>query len=112
MNRPRINIDGLDEAELLDLNRRVVERLKLLRQMHAHLQMMEFRVGDKVQFQPPGRGTLTGMLTRYNRKTVTVITGDGQQWNVAPSLIQRVGAAAPGAATAQADELLLPLARE
>jgi hypothetical protein len=29
------------------------------------------------------------MLTRYNRKTVTVITGDGQRWNVSPRLLGR-----------------------
>ena len=30
------------------------------------------------------------MLTRYNRKTVTVITDDGQRWNVSPTLIRKV----------------------
>ncbi len=90
--RRSINIDGLDEAELIDLNRRIVARLKLLQQMNAHLQMMEFRVGDRVSFHPPGRGTVTGMLTRYNRKTVTVITEDGQQWNVAPAVLQLANA--------------------
>jgi hypothetical protein len=29
------------------------------------------------------------MLTRYNRKTVTVITDSGQRWNVAPRLLRR-----------------------
>jgi len=29
------------------------------------------------------------MLTRYNRKTVMVITDDGQRWNVAPILLDR-----------------------
>jgi hypothetical protein len=78
---------------LVDLNRRVVERLRLLRllrQIAAHRQMLEFRVGDKVAFDPPGRGTLFGTLVRYNRKTVTVIAEDGAQWNVAPVLLRRV----------------------
>jgi hypothetical protein len=30
-------------------------------------------------------GGTVGMLTRYNRKAVTVITDDGRQWNVSPS---------------------------
>jgi hypothetical protein len=34
----RIDIDGLSEAELTDLNNRVVERLKFLRHMRAHSQ--------------------------------------------------------------------------
>ncbi len=37
-----------------------------------------------------GRGEVIGMLTRYNRKTVTVITDDGQRWNVSPAFIRKV----------------------
>lgn len=40
----RIDIDGLTEAELIDLNNRVVERLKFLRHMRAHSQMLEFSI--------------------------------------------------------------------
>ena len=86
----RIDIDGLTEAELIDLNHRVVERLKFLNHMRAHAQMLEFRIGDRVSFQPEGRPLLVGMLTRYNKKTVTVITESGEQWNVAPGLLRRV----------------------
>jgi hypothetical protein len=31
-----IDIDRLTEAELIDLNRRIVERLRFLQQMRAH----------------------------------------------------------------------------
>src|SRR2546425_6355002 len=86
----RIDIDGLTEAELIDLNHRVVERLKFLNHMRAHAQMLEFRIGDRVSFQPEGRPLLVGMLTRYNKKSVTVITESGEHWNVAPGLLQRV----------------------
>jgi hypothetical protein len=44
----RIDIDGLTEAELIDLNNLVVERLKFLRHMRAHSQMLEFSIGDRV----------------------------------------------------------------
>jgi hypothetical protein len=102
-----IAIDGLTEAELIDLNRRIVERLRLLRQMRAHKQMLEFRIGDRVAFQADGRGTVEGMLTRYNRKSVTVITDDGHQWNVAPGLLSR--AAAPSTPKPQARPNLVRL---
>jgi hypothetical protein len=85
-----INIDQLTEAELTDLNHRIVERLKLLRQIRAHTQMLEFKIGDRVSFQPAGRPSVIGMLTRYNKKTVTVITDQGEHWNVAPVLLRRV----------------------
>ncbi|HYN26052.1 MAG TPA: hypothetical protein VES69_13560, partial [Pyrinomonadaceae bacterium] len=72
------------------LNNRVVERLKFLNHMRAHAQMLEFRIGDRVSFQAEGRPLLVGMLTRYNKKTVTVITESGEHWNVAPGLLRRV----------------------
>jgi hypothetical protein len=84
-----IDIDKLTEAELIDLNNRVVARLRLLNQMRAHAEMLEFKVGDRVMFQPEGRSLLTGTLTRYNRKTVTVITDDGGHWNVSPNFLRR-----------------------
>lgn len=86
----RIDIGGLTEAELVDLNHRIVERLKFLSHMRAHAQMLEFRIGDRVSFQPEGRPVQVGMLTRYNKKTVTVITEGGEHWNIAPGLLRRV----------------------
>jgi hypothetical protein len=57
--------------------------------MRAHSQMLDFRIGDRVTFQPEGRPALFGMITRYNKKTVTVITEGGQHWNVAPGLLRK-----------------------
>ena len=85
-----IDIDKLAEAELIDLNNRIVARLRFLSQMRAHGQMLAFRIGDRVAFQPDGRPPIVGMLTRYNRKTVTVVTDGGQRWNVASALLHKV----------------------
>ena len=85
----KIDIDKLTEPELIDLNNRIVERLRFLNQMRAHGQMLQFKIGDRVSFQPEGHPVLFGMLTRYNRKSVTVITDSGQRWNVAPKLLRR-----------------------
>ena len=86
---PRIDIDQLTESELIDLNRRIIERLRFLNQMKAHSRMLEFRIGEQVSFRPDGHEVITGILTRYNKKTVTVITDTGHQWNVAPAFLQR-----------------------
>ena len=85
-----IDIDRLTEAELVDLNHRIVARLRFLQQMRAHADMLEFKIGDRVTFRPPGQQQIEGMLTRYNKKTVTVITNDGRQWNVSPQLLSKV----------------------
>ena len=85
----KIDIDKLNEDELIDLNNRIVARLRFLNQMRAHSQMLDFRIGDRVTFQPEGRPPLFGIITRYNKKTVTVITDSGQHWNVAPGLLRK-----------------------
>jgi hypothetical protein len=76
----KIDIDKLSEEELIDLNHRIVERLRFLNQMRVHSQMLDFKIGDRITFQPEGRQPLVGILTRYNKKMVTVITENGQHW--------------------------------
>lgn len=46
----KIDIGSLSEAELVDLNNRIVERLRFLHQARAHERMLEFRIGDRVSF--------------------------------------------------------------
>jgi hypothetical protein len=88
-----IDIDRHTEAELIGINNRIVERLRFLSQMRAHSKMLEFKIGDHVSFWPEGRAPVSGILTRYNKKTVTVITDDGERWNVAPALLRKAPAA-------------------
>jgi hypothetical protein len=83
----KIDITTLSEDELIDLHRRITERLRFLSQTRAHHKMLEFKVGDRVSFKPDDRPALRGVLTRYNKKTVTVITDNGEHWNVAPGLL-------------------------
>jgi hypothetical protein len=85
----KIDIDELTEEELIDLNNRIVARLRFLNQVRAHTQMLEFRIGDRVAFQPEGRPPIVGMLTRYNKKSVTVVTDSGEHWNVSPGLLRK-----------------------
>ena len=86
----KINIDSLSEEELIELNHKVVARLRFLSQMRSHATMLDFRIGEKVGFRPPGRPEMSGVLTRYNKKTVTVITDAGEHWNIAPSLLLKL----------------------
>ena len=86
----KIDIETLTEQELIELNHKIVERLRFLESMRAHHEMMAFNVGETVSFAPPGRGELMGVLVKYNQKTVTVLTEDGQKWNVSPHLLARV----------------------
>lgn len=85
-----IDINHLSEEELIELNHRIVERLKFLESMHTHNEMMQFNPGEQVSFQPPGRSRQVGTLVKYNKKTVTVITESGQRWNVSPHLLSKI----------------------
>ena len=51
---------------------------------------MEFNVGDKVSFEPMDHDKQIGTLVKYNKKTVTVITEQGEHWNVSPHLLSKV----------------------
>jgi hypothetical protein len=103
----KIDIDQLTEVELVDLNHRIVERLRFLHQLRSHVEMLEFRIGERVEFQPEGRPLETGVITRYNRKTVTVITDTGHRWNVAPQFLRRAAEPKPEPA-AEPDAVRLP----
>ena len=82
-----IDLSQLAESELIDLNRRIVERLRMIRQVHAHLKMMEFRIGERVWFHTDLR-RVEGVLVRYNKKSVTVVTDDGERWTVSPGFLK------------------------
>ena len=83
-----IEIDHLTEAELIDLNRRIVERLWFLHQRRAHATLLKFSIGDRVTFDTNDGRTMVGALVRYNKKTVTVLMDDGHRWNVSPRCLR------------------------
>ncbi len=85
----KIDIDKLSEGELVDLNNRIVERLRFLAQMRIRSEMLQFSIGERVTFTAEGARSISGIFTRYNRKTVTVIADDGQRWNVSPGLLSK-----------------------
>ena len=74
-----LDMDSLSDDELVQLNNKIVERLKFMDSVHAHKEMIQFSPGDQVSFDPSGRGKLFGTLVRYNKKTVTVLTESGQK---------------------------------
>ncbi len=84
-----VDIDGLSYEELEQLHRRIVERLKMLDAMQAHVDMMAFSIGARVSFHSQ-RGRHLATVIKYNRKTVTVVDDQGRQWRVTPGLLSPV----------------------
>ena len=90
-----VDIDKMTRDELVTLNHRIVERLKFLDSLQAHKDMMAFNIGARVSFESGQDGRLLGTLLKFNRKTVTVVTENGQRWNISPHLLSPVKDAKP-----------------
>jgi len=84
-------IKTLGVEELHYLNRLIIERLKLLHQERSTTQMQRFNVGEKVRFKDPSGTVKTGTIIRLNKKTASLITTSGEQWNVAPGFLTSCG---------------------
>jgi len=83
------NIDKLNRAELLELNRRIIERLKYLSKKETLEYSKKFSVGDVVEFDNEGT-VIHGTVIRINRKTLSVKTREGQ-WKIPPQFLRKVG---------------------
>ena len=98
-----VDIDKMTRDELVTLNHRIVERLKFLDSLQAHKDMMAFNIGARVSFDS-GDGRLLGTFLKFNRKTVTVVTDNGQKWNISPHLLSPVKDAKPTQSFVYANE--------
>lgn len=91
-----IDLSKLTEEELVDLNREIVGRLKMLRGLRRFEQIAAFRPGDRVAFMSDIRdGVVSGIVVRCNQKSVTLRTDSGEQWRVSPGLLMKTVDAQP-----------------
>lgn len=85
-----IDLERLSEEELLDLNRRIVERLRLMRSARQLVALARFTVGMRVEFTTDDGRILQGEITRLNRKTATVCCDPSGHWRVSPALLRPI----------------------
>ncbi len=83
-------IRRMNEEDLRFLNRLIVERLKLIGQARSTAMLAHFSVGDRVSFQSHTGERKTGVIVRLNKKTASIRTDEGQQWNVHPGFLSSV----------------------
>ena len=81
-------LDLLTEEELVRLNQIIVARLRLMHEIKAHGAMMNFRPGQRVRFAATSGELIRGVIAKYNRKSVTVVTEAGAHWRVSPGLLE------------------------
>lgn len=82
-------IKGLNIDELHLLNRLVVQRVKILRQIETSEEMRRFNIGEQVSFTDNYGRMIEGRITKINKKTISVETQDHGRWNVHPSLLRQ-----------------------
>ena len=87
-----MNLDGLTEQELIALNREIVDRIKMIRQLRTQVAMVEFRSGERVWFQTNEGSVIKGTVVRWNKKSVSIDADCGHRWRVGPSHLNRVEA--------------------
>ena len=85
-----IDLSRLSEEELVDLNRRIVERLRLMRSARQLVDLARFSVGMRVEFTTDDGRALQGEITRLNRKTATVCCNPSGHWRVSPALLRPI----------------------
>jgi hypothetical protein len=82
-----IDIERFSLEELIDLNKRVVRRIEYLHGLKTRAHLDKFEEGDRVTFQSDGR-TVEGIVTRVNRKTLSIRTKD-TRWNIHPHFVTK-----------------------
>lgn len=84
-----IDIDGPGFEELLEPKQRVAARLKMLESVQAHTEMMAFNLVRRASFAHQA-GRILGAVVKYDRKTASVLSDNGQRWNISPHLLSPV----------------------
>ena len=78
-------------AELLELNRAVVARIKYAQKMNQVRAGNQFTVGEIVSFISKRTGMpIKGRITKINTKTVKLDCAANGLWSVSPSLLKKV----------------------
>ena len=78
----------LSYDELVTLHNMIVDRLDHFETAGTHKHMLEFTPGCRVSFESKF-GRETGVITKFNRKTVSVVTDSHCRYNVAPQLLRK-----------------------
>ena len=83
------NLPRLNEGELRDLNRCVIDHLKTVRNIDAAEKRAVLREGDRVSWIG-GHGYTEGTIIRVKRKKAICDVGLGRNWDVPLNMLNKV----------------------
>ena len=91
LRQTRISVRREDNGEVWDIALACVNLAGVQSDLTPHsgqkLQRSQLKVGDEVGFYDRQNREVYGVIQRLNRKTLTLLTKDGQSWRVAYSLL-------------------------
>ena len=88
-----INFDfnRYSKEELIELNRKIVEHLRLRQQRESQQAMDRFDLGETVCSKNREGDIIQGKIISFNKKTVTIERDDcGHRWRISPQLLDKI----------------------
>lgn len=82
-----INLDDLSMDQLIDLNKRVVRRLKDLNTQQQTQAAAQFRIGDIVSFLDTDHKKVVGFIVSIQKTKINILSETGNKWSVSPVLL-------------------------
>ena len=90
-----VDINKLNKRELLLLNEQIVARLQYLDGIELS-PVKDFSIGDSVCFEPVTGKVLNANVLKLSDKTASVLTDDGEKWNVALAFLSKTTSSEAG----------------
>ena len=87
----KIDVDSLSLEQLIHLHDKIAHRIWQLQQAAYSGKLQEFQIGEKVRFRNEHGETVSGIIIRVNKKSLTVRTDTGNEWYVHPWAVTKVG---------------------
>lgn len=89
----QLDFNKFSDDELFELNKNLVEHVRLRHEARSQTALAKLHVGDRVYFKTDGDRKITGTIIRINRKTITLHADDHIQWKVSPGLLCKINEA-------------------
>ncbi|MGV8948487.1 MAG: hypothetical protein ACOH2E_03865 [Candidatus Paracaedibacter sp.] len=81
------DIENLTVQELIDLNEKVIRRLKELKSQEERKAATQFRINDIVSFTTRDNKKIIGFVTSTRKSKISIFTEDNEKWNVPPTIL-------------------------
>ena len=79
------------EEELIELNRKIIEHVRLRRQRESQQAMDRFNLEETICFRNGEGDLVQGKIVSFNKKTVTIERGDcGHRCRISPQFLEKV----------------------